>query len=181
MSGVVIVFASGAGHSMRLAEEIALGAGGARLMDVAAMGPQDWDALHAAGAIVFGAPTYMGNVSGPFKTFMDETSDFWVDRLWKDKLAAGFTVGSAASGDKANTLGTLSIFAAQQGMIWVGQDEIGPPSCPDNPVNLEGFWLGLGATSSRDKAVLIDKAGLETARRFGARIAAALARWGDPV
>src|SRR3546814_7111133 len=33
--------------------------------------------LNAADAIVFGTPTYMGGVSGPFKTFMDATSKVW--------------------------------------------------------------------------------------------------------
>ncbi len=171
MTRIAIAYASGAGHTLRLARAVADGAPGARLLDVEALDDTGWSALHAADAIVFGAPTYMGNVSAPFKAFMDISSDFWLDRLWKDKVAGAFTVGSSASGDKANTLTTLAIFAAQHGMIWIGQDEIGPPARTDNPVNHDGFWLGLAATASRDKSRLIGEADLETARRFGTRIA----------
>jgi NAD(P)H dehydrogenase (quinone) len=43
----------------------------ADLVDTAAPG---WAALDAADAIIFGAPTYMGSASAPFKAFMDATS-----------------------------------------------------------------------------------------------------------
>ena len=51
----------------------------------------DWAALNAADAIVFGSPTYMGNVSWQFKRFADATSKAWFTRAWQDKLFAGFT------------------------------------------------------------------------------------------
>jgi NAD(P)H dehydrogenase (quinone) len=38
--------------------------------------------------------------------------------------------------------------------------------------------LGLMATSSRDKTEMIDAGDRETARLYGARISAAVARWG---
>lgn len=179
---IAIAFCTGAGHTARLAEEIAAGAGGAALIDVDGMGRADWARLHAARTIVFGAPTYMGTVSAPFKAFMDATSDFWADLPWQDKLAAGFTVGSSPAGDKLGTLTALAIFASQHAMLWVGQAEIGPPTrsfAPGAPVlNADGAMLGLTATSSRDKSVLIGPGDLATARAFGARLAAATARWG---
>lgn len=182
VGNVAIPYASGRGHTRRLAEVIAdaLGEGGcdARLIDVEAIGKTDWQALDAADAIVMGAPTYMGSAAAAFKTFMDETGEIWADQGWGDKLAAGFTVATFPGGDKLNTLVQLSIFAAQHGMIWVGQDQIGAPVKADNPaINASGVWLGLGATSSRDKSLMVEAGDLETADRFGLRIARAVRRW----
>lgn len=182
VGNIAIPYASGRGHTRRLAEVIAdaLGEGGcdARLIDVEAMGKTDWQALDTADAIVMGAPTYMGSAAAAFKTFMDETGEIWADQGWGDKLAAGFTVATFPGGDKLNTLVQLSIFAAQHGMIWVGQDQIGAPVKADNPaINASGVWLGLGATSSRDKSLMVEAGDLETAHRFGLRIARAVRRW----
>ncbi len=174
MARIVIPYASGAGHTRRLAALIASTSGGIP-MDVEAR--VDWDVLHAAQAIVFGAPTYMGSASAAFKAFMDATSDFWLDQPWRDKIAAGFTVGSANSGDKANTLVQFATLAAQHGMIWVGQAEIGQPA-RDTALNGDGFWLGLGVTASRDKTELIPPAAQDTARAFGQRVAYCTTRWG---
>lgn len=177
MSGIIVAYATGAGHTRLLAELIADAAGGG-VMDVEKMAAPDWQALHKAEAIIFGAPTYMGSVSAGFKSFMDASSDFWIDQLWLNKVAAGFTVGSSPSGDKVNSLVTMVTFAAQHGMIWVGQSEIGPPSAPENAgINMDGFNLGLGATSVRDKTQMIGEGDRETARRFGVRIAMAVQRW----
>lgn len=179
---IAVAYCTGAGHTRRLAQEVARGAGDAALIDVESMQPADWDRLNAAPAIIFGAPTYMGNVAAPFKAFMDATSDFWSDLPWRDKLAAGFTIGSSPAGDKLGTLQTLAIFASQHAMVWVGQAEIGPPTqtfAPGEPVlNSDGAMLGLTATSSRDKSRLIEPGDLATARAFGARLAGAAARWG---
>ncbi len=170
---VAIPYCTGSGHARRLAEHVAEGAGGAALIDVEAMAPGDWARLAAAEAIIFGSPTYMGGPAAAYKAFMDETSDIWVDQLWKDKIAGGFTVATYPSGDKHATLTQFAVFAAQHGMVWVGQAEIGDRA----GINLSGDSLGLTATSSRDKALLIDAGDAETARRFGARIAAAALRW----
>ncbi len=179
MSAVAIPYATGAGHTRRLAELVAEGAGqGARLIDVERIGEADWTALHGAEAIVFGAPTYMGSASAGFKAFMDETSDFWEAQSWADKIAGGFTVGTYPGGDKLSTLTQLAVFASQHGMIWVGQSEIGGRANPAQAeVNADGYNLGLAATSSRDKSLLIDAGDAETARLYGARITAAAARW----
>lgn len=182
MGNVAIPYASGHGHTRRLAEVIAaaLGAGGcdARLIDVEKMGKLDWQALDAADAIVMGAPTYMGSVAAGFKTFMDTTGDIWAEQRWADKLAAGFTVATFPGGDKLSTLMQLSVFAAQHGMVWVGQDQIGAPVDKANPgINAGGIWLGLGATSSRDKTLMVEQGDLDTAQRFGLRISRAVRRW----
>lgn len=182
MVNIAITYCTGQGHTKRLAEQIAGGIGevkaNARLIDVAALTDIDWQAMAAADAILFGAPTYMGSVAAPFKQFMDDSSDLWVDQRWANKLAGGFTVATFPSGDKLMSLSQMAVFAAQHGMIWVGQAEIGAPVNQANPdINAGGAWLGLAAQSSRDKSQLIDAGDLETARRFGHRIAGAAQRW----
>ena len=179
MPKVVIVYSTGSGHTRRLAEYVAEGAGGAPMIDVEGMTEADWAILDAADAIVFGAPTYMGSASAPFKAFMDETSDFYLEQPWADKIAGGFTVGSYPAGDKLSTIIQFAVFASQHGMIWVGQAEIGGRLSEDQAeIDVDGHNLGLAATSSEDKEKLIDPGDAETARRYGARIARAAARWG---
>lgn len=182
MGNVAIPYFSGRGHTKRLAEEIAgaLGTEGcnARLIDVTQITDIDWAALDAADAIVMGAPTYMGSAAAEFKIFMDATGDLWAEQRWADKLAAGFTVATFAGGDKLLTLQQLAIFAAQHGMIWVGQSEIGAPVDTSKPdINQSGVWMGLGAVSVRDKTQMVDAGDRATARLFGLRIARAVRRW----
>ena len=175
---IVIPYFSGSGHPRRLAEAVAEGAGPARLIEVTMMRPADWAALDAAEAIIFATPTYMGSVAARYGVFLEEAASRWPEQLWADKIAAGMTVATYPSGDKLSTLLRLAVYAAQMGMIWVGQSEIGAPVNADNPgINAAGSWLGLMATSSRDKEQLIEAGDLETARRFGARLAKAAIRW----
>lgn len=184
MALIAIPFFTGSGHTERLAETIAAAAAGAgctaSLIDVESMTAADWRDLDDAAAIVFGTPTYMGSAAAGFKRFMDDSSDRWTDQVWMDKIAAGFTVATFPGGDKLATLIQLSVFAAQHGMIWVGQDQIGAPVDKNKPgLNESGAWLGLAATSSRDKAQMVPPGDLETARLFGQRIARAAWRWGS--
>ncbi|SEQ73151.1 flavodoxin family protein [Thalassovita taeanensis] len=182
MVNVAIAYFSGRGHTLRLADYIAGALGdencNARLIDVTQVTEMDWAAMEAADAILFGAPTYMGSVAAEFKMFMDSTSGIWSEQLWADKLAGGFTVATFPGGDKLSSLMQMNIFAAQHGMVWVGQDQIGAPVVPENDgINASGVWLGLGATTSRDKTLMVHQGDLETARRFGVRVARAARRW----
>lgn len=176
---ICLPYFSGSGHTAKLARAIADGAEApTQLIDVTEMGAPDWDALDAAPAIVFGAPTYMGSTAARFDAFLEEASSRWDCHGWTDKIAAGFTVATHGSGDKLAALQRMAIYAAQMGMIWVGQAAIGAPVKPKQVgINRDGSWLGLMATSSRDKSQMVGAHDLETARRFGARIAAASARW----
>lgn len=175
---ICLPYFSGSGHTAVLARAIADGVGKARLIDVKTISDADWAALDAAPAIVFGAPTYMGSTAARFDMFLEIAASRWDSHGWTDKIAAGFTVATHGSGDKLAALQRLAIYAAQMGMIWVGQAAIGAPVKPKQPgINRDGSWLGLMATSSRDKSRLIEPHDLETARRFGQRIARASARW----
>lgn len=175
-TNIVILYHSESGHTKKLALAIAQGAKQnnttVNVFDVANLLDLDWTTIDAADGIIFGSPTFMGCVSAPFKKFMDETGNFWTDQKWSDKLAAGFTIGSALSGDKLNTLIQLNIFACQHGMIWVGQNQLGSLYTNDNQrINESGSWLGLMGTSSRDKSELVHDGDIKTAVFFGERMA----------
>jgi len=184
MTKVAVVYHSAYGHTAVLAECIAKGVAeveGATAVlvsvgEVAGQLEQDVEKVADADAIVFGAPTYLGSVSAQFKAFMDASSGAWFTQAWKDKIAAGFTVGGSMSGDKLNVLIQLSIFAAQHGMIWVGQSEgnKSPDGKQGDPeaVNRMGSNLGLmGQADNAGPDVTPPEGDRKTAELFGQRIA----------
>jgi multimeric flavodoxin WrbA len=186
---IAIVYHSGYGHTQRQAEAVAAGALAAgaeatlyRADDLSAPDKGPWAEIAQADAIVFGSPTYMGNVSGVFKTFMDASSKVWAAGGWKDKVAAAFTNSASQSGDKLATLQALAIFAAQHGMMWT---PLGIPAGNNSSkgsvadLNRLGSFLGAMAQSNADEGP--DKgpipSDLATARVLGERVAKAAARW----
>lgn len=164
---IVVVYHSGTGHTKKQAEAAHKGAnllGTSMLMSVSEI---DWDALDVADAIIFGAPTYMGNVSYQFKKFMDETSTRWFKQAWQDKIAGGFTNSGYPSGDKMNTLIQMITFASQHQMIWVGVNPM-----PKGEINRLGSSLGAMAHSFNDSPdVTPPESDLKTAELYGKRIA----------
>ena len=122
MSKIAIVFHSGYGHTQRMAQAVAEGAAG-ELITIDAEGnltEGQWATLAAADAIIFGSPTYMGNVSWQFKRFADASSKPWFTQAWRNKLAAGFTNSASLYGDKGQTLQFLFTLSQQHGMLWSG-------------------------------------------------------------
>lgn len=182
MPDIVVVYHSGYGHTQRLAQAVADGAG-ASLLAIDAEGnlPADgWDRLKAADAIIFGSPTYMGNVSWQFKKFADASSKPWYAQDWKDKIAAGFTNSAGMNGDKQQTLNALFTLAMQHGMIWVSQGLM--PSntrgAKRDDVNYLVSYSGAIAQSPSDAGADAMAAGdLETARLFGQRVAQVAGRF----
>ncbi|MGR4862653.1 flavodoxin family protein [Caulobacter sp. LARHSG274] len=189
MSKVAIVYHSGYGHTAVLAEKVAEGvrdAGQTAVLLKIESAAQDFapliDQITEADAVVFGAPTYMGDVSGVFKVFADATSSAFFTGAWKDKLAAGFTNSHSFSGDKAHALASLTILAAQHGMNWVNLG-LAPPGVtaaergPDT-LNRVGSFIGLAAQSDNVSPEISPPAGdRETARLLGVRVAEAAVRW----
>lgn len=189
MTKVAIVYHSGFGHTAVLAEKVAEGvrdAGQTPVLLKIDNAAQDFapliDQITEADAVVFGAPTYMGDVSGVFKIFADATSSAFFTGAWKDKLAAGFTNSHSFSGDKAHALASLTILAAQHGMNWVNLG-LAPPGVtaaergPDT-INRVGSFIGLAAQSDNASTEISPPAGdRETARLLGVRIAEAAVRW----
>lgn len=182
MTKVLVVYHSGYGHTQRMAQSVADGAG-AELIAIDADGnlpPGGWEALDAADAIVFGSPTYMGSVSWQFKKFADASSKPWFAQKWKDKIAAGFTNSAGMNGDKLATLNTLFTLAMQHGMIWVSQGLMpaNTQAAQRDDVNYLVSYSGAIAQSPSDAGAKDMRAGdLETARLFGERVAAIAARF----
>ncbi|MDX2237499.1 MAG: flavodoxin family protein [Hyphomonadaceae bacterium] len=184
MSKIAIIHHSGYGHTAVVADAVAQGArdAGAEVSVIRLEGPgQDFApalaAADGADAIIFGSPTYMGDVSATLKAFFEASSKAWASGAWRDKIAAGFTNSLSLSGDKSNTLGSILVFAMQHGMIWVGTGL--PPgnangnstSAPD-AVNRLSYSVGLATQSDNASPEVTPSAGdRETARLFGARIA----------
>ena len=176
MTDIVVVYHSGYGHTQRMAQAVARGAG-AQLLAIDADGnlpAGGWELLKAADAIVFGAPTYMGSVSWQFKKFADASSKPWYAQEWKDKLAAGFTNSGDMNGDKQGTLTTLFTLAMQHGMIWVSQGLMpsNTRAAQRDDVNYLVSYSGAMAQSPVDAgADAMSPGDLETARLFGERVA----------
>ena len=179
MAQIAIVYHSGFGHTKVVAERVKAGAETLTGTQVRLVPVEDvdahWTSLEEADAIVFGSPTYMGNVSAPFKAFMDASSKPWLEQKWEDKLAAGFTISGSPSGDKLNTLQSLMIFAMQHGMVWVGNAEM---PYNEEGINRLGSFTGLMAQAGQvAPEVEPNAADRRSAERLGQRIAAATARW----
>ena len=140
-----------------------------------------WAELDTADAIIFGAPTYMGGPSADFKKFADASSKPWFAQKWKDKVAAGFTNSGSMNGDKFSTIQYFITLAMQHGMIWAGMGMMpaNTKAATRNDLNFIGGFAGLLSQSPADATP--DEApppgDLDTAKVFGARIAAVTARW----
>ena len=156
MAKAVVVYYSGYGHTKRMAEAVAGGAG-AQLIAIDAEGnlpAGGWEALQAADAIIFGSPTYMGSVSWQFKKFADASSKPWFTQQWKDKLFAGFTNSATMNGDKLSTLHYMFTLAMQHAGIWVGTGMMPSNSkaATRNDVNYVGSFSGAMAQSPSDSS-----------------------------
>ncbi|WP_420547019.1 flavodoxin family protein [Curvivirga sp.] len=180
MTTIAVVYHSGFGHTEVQAKHVFEGAlsvdGVSAILIKAEDARKELELLDKVDAIIFGSPTYLGNVSASFKRFMDETSQIWFHQKWKNKIAAGFTNSTSLSGDKLTTLISLTIFAAQHGMIWVGQSEMNtsPPgeSGHIHAVNRTGTMLGAVAQSDDASPEVTPTAGdLQTAKMLGRRVA----------
>lgn len=178
MAKIEIVYFSGYGHTERLAQAVAEGAGSdARLWKLAEDGtlPEEaWEALDAADAILYGSPTYMGGPAWQFKRFADDSSKRWFTRDWQDKLAGGFTNSASTNGDKGATLAYFNTLAAQHGQIWVslGQAPANTLASTPDDINWGGGSVGVTAISPSDSSPEQGPrpGDLDSARAFGARV-----------
>ena len=176
MSKTVVVYHSGYGHTQRVAQVVAEGAG-AQLVAIDPEGnvsEADWSALDAAKAIIFGSPTYMGNVSWQFKKFADASSKRWFTRAWQDKFFGGFSVSASLNGDKGMTLAYMQTLASQHGGLWVslGLAPANASASTRNDINNLGGSVGLLVQAPSDAgADKIPQGDLDTARSYGARVA----------
>jgi NAD(P)H dehydrogenase (quinone) len=181
-SPIAIVYHSGYGHTRKIAEAVAEASGGTLIAidEHGNLPAQAWETLAAARAIVFGTPTYMGNVSWQFKKFADATSAVWMKQGWRNKLAAAFTNSASVSGDKQSTLYTLFTLSQQHGMIWVGTGMMpsNAKAATRDDINYLSSFAGLATATPSDAGVDEMVPGdLRTAKVFGERIADVVRRY----
>jgi NAD(P)H dehydrogenase (quinone) len=178
---VVVVYHSGYGHTVKIAEAIARGAAAIKGASVALVpadeAPGRWHVLDGADAIIMGAPTYMGSLSAQFKAFMDATSKLqYAEKRWEGKIAAGFTNGASRGGDKQNSLVQLMTFAAQHQMHWVnlGLNYGNNRSYTNEDIlNRDSYTLGMAGQADMDQGgdVAPPYSDIRTAEFLGRRVA----------
>lgn len=184
MTTIAIVYHSGYGHTAVVAEAVAEGvkrAGATPKLLKIENAAQDFSAfleeVTKADAVIFGAPTYMGDVSAPLKAFFEASAKVWMGMGWKDKIAAGFTNGLTFAGDKGHTLTSMLVLAMQHGMIWVGSalplgNTNGNTTSAPEATNRLGYSMGVVTQSDNAAPDVTPPAGdRETARLLGERVA----------
>ncbi len=189
MVSIAILYYSGYGHTEKLAEAVLSGVSSVHettshlitISDEGNITDEDWQTLDKADAIIFGSPTYMGNVAWQFKKIADASSKRWFNQDWKDKVAAGFTNSASMNGDKLSTINYLFTLSMQHSMIWVGTG-IMPSSSSKaqrNDINYMGAFSGLLAQSASDVGpdVAPPEGDLKTAKLFGERVGEVAKRW----
>ncbi len=186
MVKVYVVYYSGFGHTKIQAEAVHRGADS--LVDSESIllttdeAIKRIDEMDTADAIIFGTPTYMGNISAEMKKFMEVAAKKWFTLAWKDKIAGAFTNSSSYSGDKLNTLVGLMINAMQHGMIYVSLGMFPSNNDPDamNSIqgpgpeahNRVGSYSGpMAASFQVDPDSAPPKGDIETAELYGKRVA----------
>lgn len=159
MKKLAIIYHSGEGHTEFLAQQIARAAIETGRVEVSLLKATELttqiERLCEFDGLIFGSPTYFGNVSAPFKAMLDASGKLFGRQALRGKLAAGFTVSSIAAGDKQSTIQALFTYSMQQGMIWVGnpimsEQHQGKPY--EEAANRLGSWSGLMAQSEHHGA-----------------------------
>ncbi len=174
---IALVYFSATGHAARLAAAVREAAGarvrvlehritGADIVAGRFVNAAALERVDAAQAVVFGCPTFMGGPAAEFKAFADASSDRWSRQAWRDKLAAGFTVGTCANGDQGHTLAYFTVLAAQHGMLWCNLDLPGGEDPQGR--NRLGTQVGVVAQAASDG---VDPHDLLTAAHLGHRVA----------
>jgi NAD(P)H dehydrogenase (quinone) len=189
MKKIAVIFHSGQGNTAHFAQHVVIGAQSVADTDVSLIKAEtiasNPDRLLDFDGFVWGSPTYLGGVSGPFKSFMDSTGKLWRTQQLKGKLACGFTVSALPSGDKQSTLMSMFTFSMQHGMVWVGnpflpEQQNGVPH--DQALNRLGSWTGMMAQAGHSAAGQTYAPGdVRTAEAFGQNFASVLARMTEQV
>lgn len=183
MTTVAIVYFSGYGHTVKLAEAVQAGAASetgakATLYRIDANGdlPEGaWEEIAKADALIYGSPTYMGGPAWQFKKFADASSKVWFTQGWKNKLAAGFTTSASTNGDKFSTMEYFWTLSQQHGQVWIGTGLMPANKKEHGPSDVNwtaGFAGALAISPSDASPEEAPRSGdLETARLLGRRVA----------
>ena len=188
MKKIAVIYHSGHGNTEHFARHVVVGAQSEPDTEVDLVKAEDItsnpDVLLGFDGFIWGSPTYLGGVSGPFKSFMDATGRIWRTQQLKGKLAAGFTVSALPSGDKQTTLLSMFTFSMQHGMIWVGNPFLPEQSSGvpyEQALNRLGSWTGMMAQAGHSAAGQTYAVGdVRTAEAFGQNFANVVARMAVP-
>lgn len=181
MKKLAVIYHSAHGHTAQFAQHVFEGAQAVPQVEASILNVEQVSTpqtLVEFDGLIWGSPTYLGGVSGPFKSFMDSTGPLWKHQHLKGKLAAGFTVSSFPSGDKLTTLLSMLVFSMQHGMIWVGNPLLHNGTSPGHAVNNLGSWTGAMAQAAHNTpaADAFSAGDLKTAELFGSNFAEVLVR-----
>jgi multimeric flavodoxin WrbA len=187
MKNIAVIYHSGHGNTEHFARHVVIGAKSVADIDVELIKAEDItsipDRLLEFDGFIWGSPTYLGGVSGPFKSFMDSTGRIWRTQQLKGKLAAGFTVSALPSGDKQSTLLSMFTFSMQHGMIWVGNPFLPEQSSGvpyEQALNRLGSWTGMMAQAGHSVAGQTYAVGdVRTAEAFGQNFANVVTRMAE--
>ncbi|HLH88296.1 MAG TPA: flavodoxin family protein [Xanthobacteraceae bacterium] len=155
-----IVYHSANGFTNKVARNIYAGVASknnnkCRLLNVEFLTKDDWDYIHAASGLIFGAPTYFGGVSGQFKRFMDQTIDIWAEGGWRGKRASAFVTAGDIRFDAHGSLNQLFVFASQHGMQWFNPlSSISQSSAADSGRVVVSYGIAVCGTRNQIEIVL---------------------------
>jgi NAD(P)H dehydrogenase (quinone) len=177
---VLVAFHSGSGSVRQLALAVAQGASEAgadvRLRRVGAGSDPDdiarasVDDLLWADGVVFGGPTYFGNVSAPLLHFLASAADVASAGLLADKVISGFTTASSPNGGQEASLLALYHTVHHWGAV------IAPTGYTHRALRaVGGNPYGLSVTRRHGEPV-DDETALTAARLLGRRVATVAAR-----
>ncbi|MBW4463198.1 MAG: NAD(P)H:quinone oxidoreductase [Nodosilinea sp. WJT8-NPBG4] len=145
---VLVVYYSMYGHTLKLAQAVAEGAGQVAGVEVVLRRVQEFDAvsqiidqndaaravreqqqdipvctvddLKAADGVVFGSPTRYGNMTAQMKQLFDSTASLWLNGDMEGKPAGVFTATASTHGGQETTLLTMMVPLLHLGMLVVG-------------------------------------------------------------
>jgi len=159
---IVILYDSESEEIQRVVSRIRNGMGGR--CETMTLNNISYSVLERADTIIFGCKSGLTpGISQGMLEFMNRTHDRFVNQAWKNKFAAGFTIGQGSTTLK--TLEDLFAFSCKHSMIWIPQGHL-----EEN----EGQNKPMGTKINTNKSYLGCIASLEnidiTAETFGRRI-----------
>jgi NAD(P)H dehydrogenase (quinone) len=198
---VLIVFHSIYGHVFRMAEAVAEGARevkGAQvevkrvpellsqeiLQKMGALEAQKvfahvpiatLDDLSSADAVIFGAPTRYGNMTGEMRMFLDSTGPLWVKNTLVGKVGSVFTSSATQHGGQEST-----ILSFHNTLLHLGMVIVGLPYAFKGQMRMDeitgGSPYGASTIAGGDGSRMPSKNELDAARYQGKHVAAIAAK-----
>ncbi|GAB4376215.1 MAG: NAD(P)H:quinone oxidoreductase [Elainellaceae cyanobacterium] len=145
---ILVVYYSMYGHTLKLAQAVAEGAGQVSGVNVMLRRVQEFDVvnksideneaarqvreqqqdipvctvddLRSADGVIFGSPTRYGNMTAQMKQLIDSTSSLWLNGEMEGKPAGVFTSTASTHGGQETTLLTMMVPLLHLGMLIVG-------------------------------------------------------------